>query len=116
MAGILLADKLAAMIERSHHDMGGLPGPRVKADEHDYEQWERRIDAMCVLLWGLKGGRRYFTVDEHRRCIESLPPQVYDSLTYYQKWIIALGQCLLQRGVISSADIARKMVEVQARG
>jgi hypothetical protein len=55
-------------------------------------------------------------VDEHRRAIESLPPAEYDALAYYEKWVVALGQCLVQRGVITSAELARKMVEVQARG
>lgn len=103
-------------LPRSHHDMGGLKAGRVKPTEHDYAQWERRIDAMAVLLWGLKGTRKYFTVDEHRKAIESLPPEAYDSMSYYQKWVVGLAQCLLQRGVLTSQEIARKMLEVQARG
>ena len=103
-------------LARSHHDMGGLKAGRVKPTEHDYAQWERRIDAMAVLLWGLKGTRKYFTVDEHRKAIESLPPEAYDSMSYYQKWVVGLAQCLLQRGVLTSQEIARKMLEVQARG
>lgn len=100
------------MIERSHHDMGGLPGGRVEPTEHDYADWERRIDAMAVLLWGIKGAKKLLTVDEHRRAIESLPPQMYDSMTYYEKWIFALAQCLIARGVITNEDLARKMVGV----
>ena len=103
-------------LPRSHHDMGGLKAGRVKPTEHDYAQWERRVDAMAVLLWGLKGTKKYFTVDEHRKAIESLPPQAYDSMSYYQKWVVGLAQCLLQRGVLTSQEIARKMLEVQARG
>ena len=106
----------ADFLPRSHHDMGGLKAGRVKPAEHDYEQWERRIDAMAVLLWGLKGTKKYFTVDEHRKAIESLPPRDYDSMSYYQKWVVGLAQCLLQRGVLTSQEIARKMLEVQARG
>lgn len=97
------------MIERGHHDMGGQPAGRVEPAEHDYADWERRIDAMAVLLWGIKGTRKLLTVDEHRRAIESLPPQAYDSLSYYEKWIFALAQCLIARGVITSADLARRM-------
>ena len=97
------------MIERSHHDMGGLPGGKVEPAEHDYEEWERRIDAMAVLLWGLKGTKKLLTVDEHRRAIESLPPELYDTMSYYEKWIYALSQCLVQRGVITSAELAHKM-------
>lgn len=97
------------MIERGHHDMGGQPGGKVQPTEHDYEQWERRVDAMAVLLWGLKGTKKYFTVDEHRKAIESLPPAMYDTMTYYEKWIFGLAQCLIQRGVITSAELARRM-------
>ena len=103
-------------LPRSHHDMGGLKAGRVKPTEHDYAQWERRVDAMAVLLWGLKGTKKHFTVDEHRKAIESLPPQAYDSMSYYQKWVVGLAQCLLQRGVLTSQEIARKMLEVQSRG
>ena len=97
------------MIERSHHDMGGLPAGKVEPAEHDYADWERRIDAMAVLLWGIKGTNKLLTVDEHRKAIESLPPQAYDSMSYYEKWILALAQCLIARGFISSAELARKM-------
>jgi len=100
------------MIGRSHHDMGGLPAGEVKPAEHDYETWERRIDAMAVLLWGIKGTKKLLTVDEHRRAIESLPPQAYDALSYYEKWIYALAQCLIARGVITSAELARRMAGV----
>jgi hypothetical protein len=97
------------MIERSHHDMGGLPAGKVEPTEHDYAEWERRIDAMAVLLWGLKGTKKYFSVDEHRRAIESLPPQMYDSMSYYEKWIFALAQVAIGRGLVTSEELARKM-------
>lgn len=101
------------MIERSHHDMGGQPAgkvePQKENDPHGYAEWERRIDAMAVLLWGLKGTKKLLTVDEHRKAIESLPPAAYDSLAYYEKWIVALAQCMVQRGVVTSAELAQKM-------
>ena len=107
------------MLEHSHHDMGGQTeqtrAERVARTEHDYAEWERRIDAMTVLLWAIKGGRKYFTVDEHRKAIEALPPQAYDRLSYYEKWITALTQCLLQRGVVTTDELGRKMQEVEKR-
>jgi hypothetical protein len=103
---------VGGVIERSHHDMGGLPAATVEPTEHDYADWERRIDAMAVLLWGLKGTKKFLTVDEHRRAIESLPPETYDSIAYYEKWILALAQCLVQRGVVTSAALAQKMQDV----
>ena len=103
------------MIERGHHDLGGLPAGKIDRGAHDYAEWERRVDALAVLLWALKGGRKVVTVDEHRKNIEALPPEAYDRLSYYEKWIVSLTQCLIQRGVITTAELARKMLEVQNR-
>ena len=97
---------------RSHHDMGGLPAGKVDRSEHDYAEWERRVDAMGVLL----GQKRLLTVDQRRRAIETLSPQAYDSLAYYERWVVALGQTLIQRGVITSAELAKRMLEVEKRG
>ena len=99
------------MIERGHHDMGGLPAGKVDATEHDYADWERRVDAMVQLL--RLGGK--ITVDEVRKNIEALPHEAYDNLSYYEKWITSLTQTLIQRGVISTDELGRKMEEVQKR-
>jgi mannitol/fructose-specific phosphotransferase system IIA component (Ntr-type) len=92
--------------------MGGLPAGKVDRTEHDYADWERRIDAMAVLL----SQKRRLTVDERRRALETLTPQAYDALSYYERWVLALGQTLIQRGVITSAELAKKMLEVEKRG
>jgi hypothetical protein len=104
------------MIPRGHHDMGGLAAGKVEPVEHDYEDWERRVDALMMLCSGIKGKQRLVTVDELRKNIETLTPHAYERLAYYEKWITALTQTLIQRGVITSADLARKMNEVQNRG
>ena len=66
---------------------------------------------MAVLL----GQKRRLTVDERRRALETLTPQAYDALSYYERWVLALGQTLIQRGVITSAELAKKMLEVDRR-
>ena len=102
-------------LARGHHDMGGLPAGKVEPVEHDYEDWERRIDALMMFCSGVKGKKRLLTVDELRKNIESLAPEAYDRLAYYEKWVTALTQALIQRGVITTADLARKMAEVKRR-
>jgi len=99
------------MRERSHHDMGGLPAGPVDRHEHDYAEWERRVDAMCVLV----GNKKLVSVDQRRRNIEQLPPEVYDQTAYYEKWVLSLGESLIQRGLITTEELARKMAEVQKR-
>jgi hypothetical protein len=96
---------------RSHHDMGGLPAGAVEPTEHDYALWEKRVDAMMMLL-SVKD-RGLVTVDELRRNIESLGPDAYDKMTYYERWIYAITQTLIQRGVITVDELGRKMNAVQ---
>ena len=90
--------------------MGGLSAGKVKPTEHDYAEWERRVDALCVLM-GAKG----VTVDERRRHIEALPPEAYDKMSYYERWIYAITQVLLQRGVITVDELGRKIEAIRAR-
>jgi hypothetical protein len=92
--------------------MGGLPAGKVDRSEHDYADWERRVDAIAVLL----GRKRRLSVDERRRAIETLSPEAYDRLAYYERWVVALGQTLIQRGILTSAELALKMRQVEKRG
>lgn len=92
--------------------MGGLPAGPVEPAEHDYALWEKRVDALLVLLTR-KG---LMTVDELRRNIESLGAEAYDGMTYYERWIYAITQTLIQRGVITVDELGRGMEEAKRRG
>lgn len=98
---------------RGHHDMGGEPAGAVERKEHDYALWEKRVDALMLLLSHPK--RRLLSVDELRRNIEGLPPEAYDTMSYYERWISAIANTLLQRGVITTDELGRKLAEVEAR-
>jgi hypothetical protein len=104
------------LIERGHHDMGGLPAGRVEATEHDYAAWERRVDALMTLLSGVKGGAPRMTVDELRKNIEALGPEAYDKMSYYERWVTSITQTMIQRGVITTDELGRKMEEIRKRG
>ena len=93
--------------------MGGQPAGPVAPSEHDYALWEKRVDALLVLLSGKEC--RHMTVDELRRNIEALGPEAYDRMTYYERWMHSIAQTLIQRGVISIDELGRKMAEVEAR-
>lgn len=104
------------MIERGYHDMGGLPAGRVRKTEHAYDDWELRVDAMMMLLTGVTGLQKRMTVDELRKNIESLTPADYDRMGYYDRWVVSLTQTMIQRGVITTDELARKMEQVEKRG
>src|SRR5262252_7243051 len=93
--------------------MGGLPAGPVEPAEHDYAHWEKRVDALQVLLSAPQ--RRLLRVDEMRRNIESLRPDAYEAMTYYERWIAAITKVLIERGVLTSDELGRKMEEVKAR-
>jgi hypothetical protein len=91
--------------------MGGLPAGAVEPTEHDYALWEKRVDALMVLL--SNKDRRLLTVDELRRNIESLGADAYDKMTYYERWIYAITQTLIQRGVITVDELDRKIKAIR---
>lgn len=103
------------MIERGHHDMGGLPAGKIERTEHDYAEWERRVDALMVLLSGIRGGKKLMTVDELRKNVEAIGPDAYEKMSYYERWVTSITQTMIQRGVITTEELGRKMQEVQSR-
>jgi hypothetical protein len=103
------------MIERGHHDMGGMPAGKVERSEHDYVDWERRVDALMILLSAIHGGTKRMTVDELRKNIETLPPDAYEKMSYYERWVTSITQTMIQRGVITTEELGRKMQDVQKR-
>ena len=117
--GLITSYELATRIKevgaRAYHDMGGLPAGKVEYTEHDYELWERRADALMMILSGIKGAKRMITVDELRKNIERLPPDAYERMSYYDRWVSSITQTLIQRGVITTEELARKMAEVRER-
>jgi hypothetical protein len=90
--------------------MGGLPAGKVKRTEHAYADWEQRVDALVMLM-----RKHGLTVDESRKNIEALPPADYDRMGYYDRWIESLAQTLIQRGIVTTQEIGRKMREVKGR-
>ena len=87
--------------------MGGEAAGPVERGEHDYAEWERRVDALMVLLSGVKGPA-LMTVDELRKNIEALPPEAYDKLSYYERWVTSITRSLTDRGVVSEQELKEK--------
>ena len=101
---------------RRHHDMGGLPAGPVENEDHEPDLWEKRVDALMVCLGtSAPDGKRLITVDEIRRAIEDLPPDAYDTMGYYERWVHSLSIILSERGVFSRDELEAKLAEVKAR-
>jgi Nitrile hydratase beta subunit len=104
---------------RAVHDIGGLPDKRpIDRTEHEPTLHEKRVDALMQLLSGPK--RQIFKVDALRRVIESYAEQDYDSTGYYEKWMKAVRNLVLEQEVVGreelDARIDRVTRELEAEG
>lgn len=93
--------------------MGGLDGEQLDASEHDKAPWEKRVDALMRLLSDEK--RQLLRVDELRRAIEDLGPDVYDNLSYYERWMTAISQIMLEKNVIGVSELGERMAAIDKR-
>jgi hypothetical protein len=96
---------------RAVHDVGGLDFGAIDRHEHDLAQWEKRVDAMMILLYTKKGA---FKVDGMRRVIEDYGQQAYDNTTYYEKWVRALRNLMVEQQILSAVQIEARIAEVTA--
>jgi nitrile hydratase len=96
------------------HDLGGkdVHDP-IDRGADDVNFFARRVTALVNLLRDSR--RRAFQTDEFRRSIESLPPEQYLSLSYYEKWIQALRRLLVQKEILSDEEIEARVRQVAAR-
>lgn len=91
------------------HDLGGQPAGPIDRAGHEPEDWERLADAINAAL-GQKGLQ---TTDQHRRAIESLPD--YHGLAYYERWASATEKLLIEKGILTGAEIDERAAEFERR-
>jgi hypothetical protein len=60
-------------------------------------------------------GKRAFTVDGMRRVIEDYGQQAYDRTTYYEKWIRAVRNLVVEQELLTREEVEARMAEVRAR-
>ena len=94
--------------KRAMHDVGGVSKfmcDAVDIEPHGLTEFDREVDA----LRGVLGAKAVMTVDELRRGIEAIPEADYLRLSYYRKWIRSITDNLLQRGVITEAELRAEL-------
>ena len=97
---------------RRWHDMGGRDAGPVPKSEHDFALWEKRVDALMMLC----SGKGFFTVDGLRRALEDMGEDAFETMTYYERWIAAVNQNLIEAGAYSLEELGIKMEEIARRG
>jgi nitrile hydratase subunit beta len=96
------------------HDVGGMHGFGPVVRERDepvfHAEWERRMFALALAAMG----SRSFNIDEYRRTIERMPPAQYLAASYYERWLYALENLLIEKGVVLRTEIDVVMAALRA--
>lgn len=88
------------------HDMGGMDGFGAVRPESDepvfHDRWEGRVVAITRAMTSLG----HWNIDTGRYGIEVLPPHIYLSSSYYERWYLRNTHLLLQLGLIGADELA----------
>jgi len=88
------------------HDLGGMDGfGAVEAEEDEpvfHQPWEGRVFALSMTM----GARGVWNIDMGRFGIELLPPEVYLTSPYYERWFRRLENLLVEHGLVDRDEIA----------
>lgn len=94
------------------HDRGGLPTDEpIDRSEHEWADWEHTTNALV----GALRTRDLMSVDELRRGIESIPPELYESYSYYERWSASLETLIVEKGILTTEEIDAKVKELDER-
>jgi len=98
-------DSRIAPVESGVHDRGGLPtNEPIDRSEHTLADWEVLTDALA----GALARRGLVNVDELRRGIESMPPEEYERVSYYERWLFSVETILTEKGVLVPGELDRR--------
>ena len=90
--------------------MGGEPGGPIDTVDHGMRFWEKQANALRNTLTS----RKVVRLDELRRAAEDLGER-YLELEYFERTTHALRVVLIERGLITEAELAARMAEVRER-
>jgi nitrile hydratase subunit beta len=88
------------------HDMGGMHGfgpVQPEASEPVFHSdWEARVLALNRAM----GYARAWSIDMSRAAVENLPPEIYLTRSYYEKWALRMERLLLDLELVDADEIA----------
>lgn len=93
-----------------HHDMGGLPAGPVEKTEHEFAPWEKMVTALLAAA----RARGVGNLDQMRRLVEDLPPDVYDR-GYNECRVEALRGILVEHGIVTDTEIEDRVEQIKSR-
>ncbi len=73
----------------------------IDRSEHELADWEVLTDALV----GALGRNGVMNVDELRRGIESMPPEEYERVSYYERWLSSVETILAEKGILQPGEL-----------
>ena len=95
------------------HDLGGQKAGPIDLSGHELDPWHKLVTAILNLL--RDEPHRLIKVDEMRRAIEDMPPQDYLRLDYFEKWAVGVSTLVVEKGLMTSAEIDRRLADLKDR-
>jgi hypothetical protein len=98
---------------RRVHDMGGLNMGGIDPSDHDVAPWQKWINATFTTM--ILDPRHLIRLDELRRAMEDLKAEQYDRLEYFERQTHGFVDLLIEKGILSQAEIETRMAEIKTR-
>ncbi|MFT3955829.1 MAG: nitrile hydratase subunit beta [Piscinibacter sp.] len=97
----------------SHADLGGRDGFGPVTPEPEGELWHAAWEPRALAVTLAMGATGSWNIDQSRSARETLPG--YAQLGYYQIWLAALCRLMVERGLVSEAELAEARAEAGPR-
>ena len=94
------------------HDLGGMQGFGPISPEPNepvfHAEWERRAFAITLAM----GAFGQWNLDMSRHARERSDPAEYLASSYYEHWLHGLQTLLVEKGLLTEAEIKQRMNEL----
>jgi Nitrile hydratase beta subunit len=99
------------LVVRPPHDLGGAPAGPLCRTEHEMTPFEKSCHALLNVL----NEHLLVNTEEKRRGVEDLGSEMGEKLTYYEHWAVSASEVLIQKNIITSEELGKKITEISER-
>lgn len=97
-------------MNQRQHDMGGMDAGPVENSAHEAEPWAKMITSLAAAM----REHDIMRIDELRRALEDLPPEIYEQ-DYFERWSEAMVNLLEEKGVFTREEVMGRMDAIKAK-
>ena len=91
-------------MNQRQHDMGGMEAGPVEGSAHKAEPWAKMITSLAAAM----REHDVMRIDELRRALEDLPPEIYEQ-DYFERWSEAMVNLLEEKGLLRREEVVGRM-------